>query len=107
MPLSQQVRSSASCQNEVVLPWSKDTLEDPTQRVERDGFLDEIERISDATGVFDGSRFAAFAAMRVCVARSDDGSCFTAASSATTAISTAAIDVKFRDPASIGATIEV
>jgi phospholipid/cholesterol/gamma-HCH transport system substrate-binding protein len=29
VPLSQQVRASASCQNEVVLPWSKDKLEDP------------------------------------------------------------------------------
>ncbi len=28
MPLNQQVRESASCQNEVVLPWSKDTLKD-------------------------------------------------------------------------------
>ena len=42
-----------------VIMFAKDTLEDPSQRVERDGFLDEIERISDATGVFDGSRFAA------------------------------------------------
>ncbi len=42
-----------------VIMFAKDTLEDPTQRVERDGFLDEIERISDATGIFDGHRFAA------------------------------------------------
>jgi superfamily II DNA or RNA helicase len=42
-----------------VIMFAKDTLEDPSQRVERDGFLDEIERISDATGVFDGARFAA------------------------------------------------
>ena len=42
-----------------VIMFAKDTLEDPTQRVERDGFLDEIERISDATGVFDGARFGA------------------------------------------------
>jgi phospholipid/cholesterol/gamma-HCH transport system substrate-binding protein len=28
VPLSQQVRESASCQNEVILPWSKDTLKD-------------------------------------------------------------------------------
>ena len=39
-----------------VIMFAKDTLEDPTQRVERDGFLDEIERIADATGVFDGAR---------------------------------------------------
>jgi phospholipid/cholesterol/gamma-HCH transport system substrate-binding protein len=28
VPLSQQVREASSCQNEVVLPWSKDTIED-------------------------------------------------------------------------------
>ncbi len=28
VPLNQQVRESASCQNEVVLPWSKETLKD-------------------------------------------------------------------------------
>ncbi len=40
-----------------VIMFAKDTLEDPASRVERDGFLDEIERISEATGVFDGARF--------------------------------------------------
>jgi hypothetical protein len=40
-----------------VIMFAKDTLEDPANRVERDGFLDEIERISAATGVFDGARF--------------------------------------------------
>ena len=29
VPLSRQVRASASCQTEVILPWSKDTVEDP------------------------------------------------------------------------------
>ena len=33
-----------------VIMFAKDTLEDPTNRIERDGFLDEIERISEATG---------------------------------------------------------
>jgi hypothetical protein len=28
VPLSKQIRGSASCQNEVILPWSKDKLED-------------------------------------------------------------------------------
>ncbi len=42
-----------------VIMFAKDTLEDPTNRIERDGFLDEIERISMATGVFDGAQFAA------------------------------------------------
>jgi len=39
-----------------VIMFAKDTLEDPTNRVERDGFLDEIERISEATGVFDSTQ---------------------------------------------------
>jgi len=37
----------------LVIMFAKDTVEDPTNRIERDGFLDEIERISEATGVFD------------------------------------------------------
>ncbi len=45
-----------------VIMFAKDTLEDPTNRVERDGFLDEIERISMATGVFDSAHFAGLAA---------------------------------------------
>jgi len=40
-----------------VIMFAKDTLEDPSSRVERDGFLDEIERISEATGVFDSANF--------------------------------------------------
>jgi superfamily II DNA or RNA helicase len=40
-----------------VIMFAQDTLEDPANRMERDGFLDEIERISEATGVFDGARF--------------------------------------------------
>jgi superfamily II DNA or RNA helicase len=39
-----------------VIMFAKDTLEDPASRTERDGFLDEIERISDANGVFDSAR---------------------------------------------------
>jgi superfamily II DNA or RNA helicase len=42
-----------------VIMFAQDTLEDPTSRVERDGFLDEIERISDVTGVFDSARVEA------------------------------------------------
>jgi len=42
-----------------VIMFAKDTLEDPSNRVERDGFLDEIERISEASGVFDSARFDA------------------------------------------------
>ena len=53
------VRKQAGVSARFVIMFAKDTLEDPTQRVERDGFLDEIERISNATGVFDGHRFAA------------------------------------------------
>jgi superfamily II DNA or RNA helicase len=40
-----------------VIMFANDTVEDPTNRVERDGFLDEIERISEATRVFDGAQF--------------------------------------------------
>ena len=40
-----------------VIMFAKDTLEDPANRFERDGFLDEIERISDASGVFDSAQF--------------------------------------------------
>ena len=39
-----------------VIMFAKDTVEDPTNRIERDGFLDEIERISEATGVFDSGQ---------------------------------------------------
>src|SRR4249920_245906 len=42
-----------------VIMFAKDTLEDPANRMERDGFLDEIERISEATGVFDSKNFEA------------------------------------------------
>ncbi len=38
-----------------VIMFAKDTLEDPTNRIDRDGFLDEIERIAQATGVFDSA----------------------------------------------------
>ncbi|MGD9793008.1 MAG: DEAD/DEAH box helicase [Acidimicrobiia bacterium] len=40
-----------------VIMFAKDTLEDPATRLERDGFLDEIERISEATGTFDIEHF--------------------------------------------------
>ena len=39
-----------------VIMFARDTLEDPAYHVERDGFLDEIERIADATRVFDGTQ---------------------------------------------------
>jgi superfamily II DNA or RNA helicase len=45
-----------------LIMFAKDTLEDPANRIERDGFLDEIERIAEATGVFDGERFEPLAA---------------------------------------------
>jgi superfamily II DNA or RNA helicase len=40
-----------------VIMFARDTLEDPAHRIERDGFVEDIERISEATGVFDGERF--------------------------------------------------
>jgi superfamily II DNA or RNA helicase len=36
-----------------VIMYAQETLEDPANRVERDGFVEEIDRISEATGVFD------------------------------------------------------
>jgi superfamily II DNA or RNA helicase len=39
-----------------VIMFAKDTLEDPTVALERDGFLEEIERIADDVGVFDGEQ---------------------------------------------------
>lgn len=40
-----------------VIMYAEDTLEDPAQRVERDGFVEEMERISEGVGVFDTRRF--------------------------------------------------
>ena len=40
-----------------VIMFAKDTLEDPAARIERDGFLDEIERISEAATTFDATNF--------------------------------------------------
>jgi hypothetical protein len=40
-----------------VIMYAEDTMEDPAQRSERDGFVEEIERISEATGVFNAGRF--------------------------------------------------
>ena len=42
-----------------VIMFAKDTLEDPSNRFERDGFLDEIQRIAEGTGVFDSRNFEA------------------------------------------------
>src|SRR4051794_6185817 len=40
-----------------VIMYAQDTLEDPANRMERDGFVEEIERISEATGVFDATSY--------------------------------------------------
>jgi RNA polymerase primary sigma factor len=40
-----------------VIMFARDTLEDPALRVDRDGFVEEIERISEATGIFDEDTF--------------------------------------------------
>lgn len=40
-----------------VIMFAADTIEDPAMRIERDGFLDEIERIAHRLRVFDESRF--------------------------------------------------
>ncbi len=52
-------RKRAGVSARFLIMFAQDTLEDPANRIERDGFLDEIERISEATGVFDGARFDA------------------------------------------------
>jgi superfamily II DNA or RNA helicase len=38
-----------------LIMYAKDTLEDPSLRFDRDGFLDEIEQIAEAVRVFDGA----------------------------------------------------
>jgi superfamily II DNA or RNA helicase len=55
-------RKRAGVAAHFVIMFAQDTLEDPANRVERDGFLDEIERISEATGVFDAAHFDELAA---------------------------------------------
>lgn len=40
-----------------VIMFARDTIEDPAHQIDRDGFVEEIERISEASGVFDGERF--------------------------------------------------
>lgn len=40
-----------------LIMFARDTLEDPALRVERDGFVEEIERIAEATEVFDEDTF--------------------------------------------------
>src|SRR4051812_17044965 len=40
-----------------LIMYAEDTLEDPAHRIDRDGFVEEIERISEATGVFDARHF--------------------------------------------------
>src|SRR4051812_21258232 len=52
-------RKRAGVAARFVIMFAKDTLEDPASRFERDGFLDEIERISEATGVFESTKFEA------------------------------------------------
>jgi hypothetical protein len=55
-------RKRAGVAARFVIMFAQDTLEDPANRFERDGFLDEIERISEATGVFDSAHFDRLAA---------------------------------------------
>jgi superfamily II DNA or RNA helicase len=55
-------RKRAGIAARFVIMFAKDTLEDPANRFERDCFLDEIERISEDTGVFDSAHFDRLAA---------------------------------------------
>src|SRR6478752_1336778 len=50
-------RKRAGVAAHFVIMFAQDTLEDPANRIDRDGFLDEIERIAEATGVFDDAHF--------------------------------------------------
>jgi RNA polymerase primary sigma factor len=50
-------RKQAGVAARFVIMFAQDTLEDPAYRDDRDGFLDEIERISEANAVFDSARF--------------------------------------------------
>src|SRR5205814_860738 len=50
-------RKRAGGRARFVIMYAQDTLEDPAQRIERDGFVEEIERISERTGVFEARRF--------------------------------------------------
>src|SRR3954454_16509231 len=55
-------RKRAGVAAHFVIMFAQETLEDPANRIDRDGFLDEIERISEATGVFDSAQFDDLAA---------------------------------------------
>ena len=50
-------RKDAGVGARFVIMFAKDTIEDPSMRLDRDGFIEEIERISQASGVFDADRF--------------------------------------------------
>jgi RNA polymerase primary sigma factor len=52
-------RKRAGVAARFVIMFAKDTLEDPSNRFERDGFIDEIEGISERSGVFDATKFDA------------------------------------------------
>lgn len=52
-------RKRAGVAARFVIMFAKDTLEDPSNQFERDGFLDEIERISDGMSVFDSTNVEA------------------------------------------------
>jgi superfamily II DNA or RNA helicase len=50
-------RKRAGVAARFVVLFAKDTLEDPSARLDRDGFLDEMERIAEAIGRFDEVAF--------------------------------------------------
>src|SRR4051812_2328555 len=55
-------RKRAGVAADFVIMFAQNTLEDPANQIDRDGFLDEIERTSEATGVFDSAHFDDLAA---------------------------------------------
>ena len=50
-------RKQAGVGARFVIMFAKDTIEDPSMRLDRDGFVEEIEQIAQAAAVFDGEKF--------------------------------------------------
>ena len=65
-----------------VIMFAKDTIEDPGARAERDGFIEELERISEASAVFDADRFRGLEVPTLLLGGGDSPSAFKAANEA-------------------------
>jgi virulence factor Mce-like protein len=49
-PLLEQVRAASSCQNETILPWTKDTLKDPTFPATGPVYVDSVKGLPGIAG---------------------------------------------------------